>query len=130
MEIAGFTLRFEGTERVPGPNFIADRATVTLLVDGEIIDTVFPEKRQFVSSTMVTTNSSIRTNGIADLYVILGDARDNGAWVISAYYNPLAPLIWIGAVIMALGGLTSLAVRISRARAAHAVPEGAKGAVP
>jgi cytochrome c-type biogenesis protein CcmF len=129
--VAGYTLRFEGVERVPGPNYIADRAQITLMKNGSELTTIFPEKRQFLSDGTVTTNSSIRTNGIADLYVILGDARDNNAWVISAYYSPMAPLIWMGAVIMAIGGMFGFAVRIRRARSAAAAeaagPAGAAG---
>ena len=116
LSVAGYTLRFEGVDRVPGPNYVADRAQITLLSEDREIATIFPEKRQFLSDGTVTTNSTIRTNGIADLYVILGDARDNGAWVISAYYSPMAPFIWFGAVIMAIGGLLGFAVRIRRAR--------------
>ena len=128
LSVAAYTLRFEGVERIPGPNFTADRAEITLLKDGAEVGTVYPEKRQFVTNGTVTTNSSIRTNGIADLYVILGDPRENDAWVISAYYNPMAPLIWIGAIVMAVGGIFAFAVRIRRARAAAAVPAGASGA--
>ena len=134
--IAGYTLRFEGVERVPGPNFVADRSNITLMKDGREIAIIHPEKRQFITSGTVTTNSSIRSNGLADLYVILGDARENDSWVISAYYSPMAPFIWIGAVIMACGGLLGFAVRIRRARAAAAAPaeaarlgKSAKGAI-
>ncbi|MEE8439494.1 MAG: heme lyase CcmF/NrfE family subunit [Micropepsaceae bacterium] len=134
LSIAGYELRFEGVERVPGPNFIADRAEIVLSKNGTEIATIYPEKRQFLSDGTVTTNSSIRTNGFADLYVILGDPRENGAWVISAYYSPMAPFIWMGAVIMACGGLFGFAVRIRRARAsASAAPTHAakpvKGAI-
>jgi cytochrome c-type biogenesis protein CcmF len=136
MDIAGYTLRFEGSARMPGPNYMADRAQITLLKDENQIATIYPEKRQFIADGTVTTNSSIRTNGISDLYVVLGDPRDNGAWVISAYYSPMAPFIWIGAGIMALGGLCGLAVRVRRARAASAVspapttvPASAEGVV-
>jgi len=131
LEVAGYTLRLEGHERVPGPNYMADRADITLLKDGTEIATIHPEKRQFITDGTVTTNSSIRTNLISDLYVVLGDPRENDAWVISAYYSPMAPFIWIGACIMALGGIFGITVRLRRARAASAaVPAGAQGARP
>jgi cytochrome c-type biogenesis protein CcmF len=129
LSVAGYDLRFEGVERVPGPNFIADRADITLSRNGNEIAIIHPEKRQFLSDGTVTTNSTIRTNGFADLYVILGDARENDGWVVSAYYSPMAPFIWMGAVIMAFGGFLGFVVRIRRARtSSSAAPE--KAATP
>jgi cytochrome c-type biogenesis protein CcmF len=74
---------------------------------------------------MVTSNSSIRTTGIADLYVVLGDQRDGGGWVIRAYHSPLAPFIWIGAVIMAMAGFISVGARILARLRANRATEGA-----
>ena len=43
--------------------------------------------------------------------IVLGEPADDGKWVVRAYHNTLAPWIWIGGAIMALGGLMSLADR-------------------
>ena len=67
--------------------------------------------------------SAIRTDGLSDLYVVLGDARD-GAWVVRAYVNPLAPFIWLGAFLMALGGV------LGRARIAPVTAPPRRGARP
>jgi len=113
MNIAGFTLRLEGTERIQGPNYFADRATVTVLEGGRTIAVVHPEKRSYPVEQMGTTESAIRTTGVSDLYVVLGDPRDGGGWVVRAYYNPMAPFIWLGGVIMALAGFTALGARLA-----------------
>jgi cytochrome c-type biogenesis protein CcmF len=63
---------------------------------------------------MSTTEAAIRTNGMADLYAVLGDTAEGGAAVIRLHHNPLAPWIWGGSVIMALGGGISLADRRHR----------------
>jgi cytochrome c-type biogenesis protein CcmF len=74
-----------------------------------------PEKRFFPSQRMTTTEAAIRTNGFGDLYLVLGDVvPEQNAAVIRAHENPLAPWIWIGAVIMALGGVASLSDRRHR----------------
>ena len=44
---------------------------------------------------------------------MLGDPRDGGGWVVRAYYNPMAPFIWLGGVIMALAGFTALGARLA-----------------
>jgi cytochrome c-type biogenesis protein CcmF len=113
MNIAGYTLRLDGTEKVQGPNYFADRAAITVMAGGKTVTVVHPEKRSYPVEQTVTTNSSIRTTVVSDLYVVLGDARQNGGWVVSAYVFPAAPFIWLGAVIMALAGFIALGARVA-----------------
>ncbi len=115
MQVGGYTLRLEGTERVQGPNYIADRAEITVLSKGQVITVVHPEKRSYPVEQQATTESAIRTTGIADLYIVLGDPRGGGGWVVRAYFNPMAPFIWLGGVIMALAGMTALGARVAAA---------------
>ena len=60
---------------------------------------------------MHTTKAAIRTNGLYDLYAVIGDPQPDGAWVLRIYIEPLVPWIWFGAAFMALGGLVSLSAR-------------------
>jgi cytochrome c-type biogenesis protein CcmF len=132
MTIAGFQLRLDSTAQVPGPNYMADRATITVLSDGREVTKIYPEKRNYPAEQMVTTWSAIRTNILRDLYVTLADPREGGGWVVRAYVNPLAPFIWIGAMIMGLGGFVAIGGRIAarararRGAAASAVAEPAE----
>jgi len=120
MNVAGYELRLDSTERVQGPNYIADRSTITVLTGGRPITVIHPEKRQYPVEQMATSNSSIRTTVVSDLYVVLGDPRDGGGWVVRAYVNPLAPFIWLGAVVMAFAGFIAISARIqARVRAAR-----------
>jgi cytochrome c-type biogenesis protein CcmF len=126
MTIAGYTLRLDGTSQVQGPNYVADRADITVLRDGQVLTVVHPEKRRYPVEQTETTQSSIRTTIVSDLYVVLGDSRPGGGWVIRAYVSPMAPFIWIGGVIMALAGMIALGARIAaRIRAARSVAAGA-----
>ncbi len=133
MEIAGYTLRLDATAKVQGPNYIADRAEITVILGERTIALIHPEKRFYPNEQMVTTQSSIRTNGISDLYVVLGDPREGGGWVVRAYVNPFAPFIWLGAVVMGLGGMFSVGSRFTsriRAKRAAAVPAATEAASP
>jgi cytochrome c-type biogenesis protein CcmF len=115
MQVAGTTVRFESLSRAPGPNFVADRATLSVLDGaGQVRFTLAPEKRFFPSQRMSTTEAAIHTTGMSDLYAVLGDVAEGGAAVIRLHHNPLAPWIWAGAVVMALGGGVSLADRRHR----------------
>ena len=89
---------------------------------------VHPQRRFFPVQQQTTAETAIRTNLLADLYVALGDPDPTGGWTIRAYYKPLVPWIWLGAVMMAFGGLVSLSDRrwrigiAARARAAALQP--------
>jgi cytochrome c-type biogenesis protein CcmF len=131
-EIAGYTITLEKVVRVPGANYTAERATLLVARDGKPIASLYPEKRRFTNPPQVTTEAAIRTTLLADLYAVIGD-RQTGAdgkagtgWTVRLYHNPLVPWIWIGAVIMVLGGLISLTDRRHRVgapRAARTPPQ-------
>ena len=112
MRIAGYDLRFAGVTAVNGPNYQAAHADVDVLRGGHVIGKLAPERRMYPAEGQETVQTAIRTTGFEDLYVALGDDRGNGRWTLRAYVNPLAPLIWFGAAVMALGGLASLWGRV------------------
>jgi cytochrome c-type biogenesis protein CcmF len=120
--IAGYALRFDGLERVTGPNYEAVRADISVLSGGRLLTHIHPEKRTYPVEGQAVSDTAIRTTGLADLYVALGDDRGGGRWVIRAFVNPLAPLIWLGGAIMALGGLASFAARLRPRTATRLVP--------
>ncbi len=117
VSLAGYEYRLEGEVRsVPGPNFTARRATIRVTRDGATVTVLEPEKRSFPVGRMNTTEAAIHTTWLADLYAVLGDERE-GAAVLRIHHNPLAPWIWLGAAIMALGSGLSLSDRRTRVAA-------------
>ncbi len=124
---AGYVWKLEGVRDRPGPNYAERVATLTISRNGSSVATVEPSRRTFVTQRMTTTEAAIETNGLADIYTVLGEERD-GAAVLRLHYNPLAPWIWLGALVMAAGGGLSLLDRRTRVGAparAKARPPGA-----
>jgi len=117
MYVGSYALRLDGVEGKTGPNYQAARANITVLRDGTTIATMHPEKRFFPAEGQETVETAIRTTIFTDLYVALGDRRDQTRWVVRAYENPLAPFIWLGALVMAAGGFAALWARLTRPRA-------------
>jgi cytochrome c-type biogenesis protein CcmF len=116
LTVGPYTLRFDGVTQVDGPNYKGNRATIDLM-DGNVVKaTMHPEQRVFEGQDQDVSVTAIRTTGVRDLKLVLGDDRGQGRWTLSAFVSPLAPLIWLGALVMALGGAFSLAGRL-RARA-------------
>ncbi len=110
--VAGYALRLEGTEdNIPGPNYTVLRAHFSVTKQGRPVTDLYPEKRMYRQPPRPTTNAAIHTNFLGDLYAVVGDADGTGGFVTRLYFNPLVPWIFIGAVIMVIGGLVSLTDR-------------------
>jgi cytochrome c-type biogenesis protein CcmF len=122
MTVGPYTLRFDGVTREKGPNYIADRAHVALMDGANVKTTLLPEHRFYPAEGQDMNDTAIRTTGFRDLYLALGDDRGSGRFTIRAYVSPLAPFIWLGALVMALGGLLSLWGRL-RVRSAEPAAE-------
>jgi cytochrome c-type biogenesis protein CcmF len=69
------------------------------------------ERRYFSVRDQTTTVAGIHTNILANFYVSLGEAQADGAFTVRFYHHPFLPLVWIGALVMALGGFVSLSDR-------------------
>jgi cytochrome c-type biogenesis protein CcmF len=113
---AGYEWRLDSLSDVAGPNYTARRATITLVRDGKEVRVMEPSRRSFPLGRMTTTETAIHTNLVRDLYAVLGEEHDGRA-VLRLHDNPLAPWIWLGALIMALGGALSLSDRRVRVAA-------------
>jgi cytochrome c-type biogenesis protein CcmF len=130
MTVGPYTLRFDGVTQEQGPNYIADRAHLALMNEGKVQAMLLPEHRFYPAEGQDMNDTAIRTTGLRDLYLALGDDRGGGRFAFRAYVSPLAPLIWLGGLVMALGGILSLwgRLRIKEPEAQPAAPAAALAA--
>jgi cytochrome c-type biogenesis protein CcmF len=126
MTVGPYTLRFDGVTREQGPNYIADRAHIALMDGTQVSAMMLPEHRFYPAEGQDMNDTAIHTTGFRDLYLALGDDRGGGRFALRAYVSPLAPLIWLGGLVMALGGLLSLWGRL---RVSAREPEAAAQAL-
>ncbi len=109
MEVSGYTLRFEGLTPHQGPNFAEDQGHFTYFdASGREVGTIMSSKRFYTARQMPTTEAGLSTHGLSQLYVALGDRTASGAIVVRAWWKPLVLLIWIGPLVMMIGGTVSL----------------------
>jgi cytochrome c-type biogenesis protein CcmF len=120
VELGRHAFRFDGVVRRQGPNYLADRGTVQVLRDGDAIALMHPEKRSYASGGQVMTESAIDAGLTRDLYVALGEPLGGGAWAVRVHVKPFVRWIWLGAVLMALGGLVTATDKRFRRREASA----------
>lgn len=132
LTVSGYTFRLLGVSEVPGPNYIAQRGEVELSRDGEVLRSLYPEKRKYLSSTMPMTEAAIDASLTGDIYVALGEALDGAgtqaAWSLRVYHKPFVDWIWGGCLLMGLGGILAAAdrrYRLGKARSAALAAQGA-----
>jgi cytochrome c-type biogenesis protein CcmF len=107
-QLGEYTFQFEGVDQVAGPNYMANQGRVTVTRDGQLIQLMSPQKRIYNVQKMPMTEAAIDAGVTRDLFVALGEPLDDkGAWSVRVYVKPFIRWIWIGAVIMAFGGLLS-----------------------
>ena len=103
----GYSFIFEGTKPKKGPNYDAHAGVVRVLKNDKEIKVLYPEKRLYRVQQMPMTEAAIDWGFTRDLYVALCEPLDNGAWSVRVYYKPFIRWIWLGGLLMALGGLLS-----------------------
>jgi len=128
--LGGYTFALQKVTEAPGPNYVAKRAEVLVTRDGQTVTTLFPEKRRYPSSAMPMTEAAIDTNLWRDLYVSLGEPLNNPAqeWSMRFYIKPFLSWIWLGVLMMVLGGLLGVSDRRYRRAATAPLPAGATAA--
>ncbi|GGE44941.1 heme lyase CcmF/NrfE family subunit [Actibacterium pelagium] len=119
-DVAGYELRLNDVQELRGPNYFATTGFVSLIKEGVAVTELRPEKRVYPVAGMPTTEAGIDNGFLRDVYVVLGDRQLDGSWAVRTYIKPLANWIWLGTIVMALGGLLSLSDRRYRVAAGAA----------
>ena len=114
LNVGAYHLTLENVAAVEGPNYDAERGVIVATKNGKPVCRAMPERRLYLANGQTTSEVAICERGPSHLYIVLGEKRNAGGapvWLIRAYWNPWAVLIFLGPVIMALGGLVSLSDR-------------------
>jgi cytochrome c-type biogenesis protein CcmF len=114
--IAGYDFRFVKAVDVRGPNYDAVQATVEVRHGGKLVTTLEPQKRHFWVQQTDNSQAAISVNWARDLFVAMGNPLGEGAWSMRIQYKPLVRYIWLGAIIMAVGGIVAATDRRYRSR--------------
>ena len=108
VQVSDYTFFFSNVNEEIGPNYKSLKAEFKIYKDGELISKLYPEKRLYLSNKMPMTEAGIEPGLRKDLYIVLGNLIDNDKWSVRIYHKPLIRLIWIGALMMVLGGISSV----------------------
>lgn len=117
--VGGYQFTLESLSEVQGPNYVADRAHVSMSRDGKIIEAFEPEKRRYLASGQVMTEVAISPGLLRDVYIAVGETEniDPNTRPMRIHYNVFVRWIWLGTLLMALGGLMAVVDKRYRKRA-------------
>jgi cytochrome c-type biogenesis protein CcmF len=122
----GYEFRFDGVRPLEGPNYDGVGGTIVVTRQGAPVTVLTPEKRQYWVQHQAITQTSIKMHHGNNLLVALGEDLGGGRWSVRIQIRPLVSLIWLAALIMAIGGATAASDR--RYRTAKVVEAPALGA--
>ncbi|HEY5622601.1 MAG TPA: cytochrome c-type biogenesis CcmF C-terminal domain-containing protein, partial [Gammaproteobacteria bacterium] len=117
VEVAGYSFELNNLKNVQGPNYRALEGEVEIRRDGDFVAELRPQKRTYIVQQNPMTEAGIDAGWNRDLFVALGDPLGNDAWSMRLQYKPLIRFIWLGSLIMALGGIVAASDRRYRQRA-------------
>jgi cytochrome c-type biogenesis protein CcmF len=106
----GYTLTYRGLQVNDTPNVINQGcATLEISRDGQLLDTLYPCRNYYYEAQQQVTSPGLRSTLSDDLYVVLVDwekISTDGA-TFKVFRNPLVAWLWLGAIVLVLGGLTA-----------------------
>ena len=102
--VAGYDFRLMALRDVQGPNFRGVEADIVVSAGGKSITTLHPQKRLYNSGGNPMTEAGIEAGAARDLFAALGEELGQGRWSLRIQYKPLLRYIWLGALLIALGG--------------------------
>ena len=108
VEVAGYEFTFDSLDFVQGPNFGASRGQISAYKNDRLVAVLYPEKRKYEARNQVMTEAALDAGLTRDLYVSLGEPLKGDAWAIRLHVKPFVRCIWLGGLMIGLGGLLSV----------------------
>jgi cytochrome c-type biogenesis protein CcmF len=123
-EVGGYEILFRDVRQVDGPNFKADEGEFELRKNGELVTLMTSQQRVYRVQQTPMTEAAIDTRIGRDVFIALGEPLGAGAWSVRIQVKPLIRFLWLGSLLMAIGGLLAITDRRYRlpVRAADAAP--------
>ena len=122
--IRNYELRYLGTVEQPKSNRTEFVSTVEVYRDGQLLDTLRPQRDFYPSFNMAATRAAIRSTPVEDLYVVPSENLANGSVGFRILVNPLIWWMWVAGPVLVLGTVVALWHRNSLVRAPVRAPAG------
>ena len=106
--IENYEIRYIGTTTVPLGNRTEFISSVEVYRDGELLDTISPNRAFYPDFNMASTRAAIRSSPVEDFYVVPSENLPGGDVGFRLLVNPLIWWMWVAGPVMILGTLIAL----------------------
>ena len=115
MAIGPYEVELTSVTPVAGPNWTATEATLEARRGGASYE-LQPQSRSFWQPQQQTSESALLGSWNGQLYAVIGEQADGGRWQLRLWWKPFVTLIWLGSILIALGGVLALVGRMWKRR--------------
>jgi cytochrome c-type biogenesis protein CcmF len=133
--VGDYEIVFRDIGQRRGANFTAEYGSFDVFLDGEKVSELHPEKRNYTVGMSMMTEADIDAGLFRDVFVAIGERISDEAWAIRLQYKPLIRWLWLGSLVMAIGGFLAISDKRYRIRLrkeekveAHSAQAGGKPA--
>ena len=107
VSLGAYQIDFLGIEASTGPNYLAEEGRFAWS-NKEESGTLWSQTRQYATSSLPLTQTGIDSSFTRDIYIALAEKLPGGLWTVRLHYKPFINWIWLGGLLMTLGGLLAL----------------------
>jgi cytochrome c-type biogenesis protein CcmF len=108
LTVSSYTIKLSDVVYTKEQLYLLEKANLYLSKDGKQLGTLHPEKRIYLSDNSITTEVALFHDYFSDLYVVLGQQLGEDRWAFKLSYHPQILWIWLGGLLLALGGLLGI----------------------
>jgi cytochrome c-type biogenesis protein CcmF len=112
--VGPYSVTLKNVSEVPGPNWSALDAEMTVVRGSATPITMHPQSRTFTDPPMETSESAIKTSWNGQLYLVVAAQTEADVWPVRMWWKPFVTFIWLGGAMIAIGGALSLLGRVNR----------------
>ncbi len=114
--VADYAITLKDMTLFARDNYMLRQGVFDIAKNNKKLATLTPETRFFPIEAQTTSESAIYTHRLSDLYLVLGEVKNHNKYELRIYYKPMVRGIWLGAILMCVGGILSIISKYSRSR--------------
>jgi len=112
LAVGPWQVALDSVEPVAGANWTALEARMSANYQGGARQELAPQSRTFLDPQQETSETALLTRWNGQLYAMVGDEGEDGRWQVMVWWKPFVTWIWLGGLLIALGGLLALIGRV------------------
>lgn len=114
-QVSDWQVRLNNIVPVAGDNWTALEGDMTAKRGDQSFD-LRPQARNFFNPVMQTSEAALLTRWDGQLYAVISplEGGEQEQWQVRLWWKPFVTLIWLGGILIALGGVISLLGQMTR----------------